>query len=89
MTSGLDPDQISCTVTLRAARRAITSHAPFTTIHAEALTQLLPPRRRRSYPRHTRTSTSQRRTTRTGLTGTTTYQITITHPASTTSQPSP
>lgn len=87
--SGLDPDQISYTVTLRAARRAITSSAPFTTIHAEALARLLPPRRRRSYPRHTRTSTSKRRTARTTLTGTTTYQLTITHPACTPGQPSP
>jgi hypothetical protein len=87
--SGHDPDRISCTVTLRAARRAITSNAPWTTIHAEALTRLLPPRRRRSYPRRPRASTSQRRTARTGLTGTTTYEITITRPAGTPGQPSP
>jgi hypothetical protein len=78
--SGLDPDQISCTVTLRATRRAITSHVPTATTYAEALARLLPPRRRRSYPRLTRASTATRRTARTRLTGTITTKITIVSP---------
>jgi len=78
---GLDPDQISCTVTLRAIRRAITSITPAPAIAAEALAQLLPPRRPRSYPRLTGASTAARRAARAGLTGTITYKITITAPA--------
>jgi hypothetical protein len=86
--SGLDPDRISYTVTLRAARRAITSSAPFTTIHAEALAQPLPARRRRGYPRLPRARTTQRRSARASRTGTITYKITISRPP-TTGLPSP
>ena len=52
-TGGHDPDRISYTVTLRAIRRAIITPAPPGSITAEALHALLPPRRRRSYPRLT------------------------------------
>jgi hypothetical protein len=48
--AGHDSDRISCTITLRAIRRAITTPAPAGSITAEALATLLPPRRRRSYP---------------------------------------
>jgi hypothetical protein len=75
---GHDPDRISYTTTLRAIRRAITTTCP--DITAEALSQLLPPRRRRSYPRLTHTSTARRRTARASQTGHTTYKITITTP---------
>jgi hypothetical protein len=78
--AGLDPDHISYTVTLRAIRRAITTPATSPGIRAEALTQLLPARRHRSYPRHLHTSTAKRRRARAGLTGTTTYSITINAP---------
>jgi hypothetical protein len=84
---GHDPDRISYTVTLRAIRRALTT--PAAAIHAEALSQLLPPRRRRSYPRLTLGRTATRRTARTGLTGTITYKITITAPAQATNLPGP
>jgi hypothetical protein len=76
---GPGPDRISCTVTLRALRRAITTPAASTTITTEALTQPLPPRRRRSYPRMTNTSTAKRRAARTGP-ATITYKITINAP---------
>jgi hypothetical protein len=76
----LDPDRISYTVTLRAIRRALTTPSTPAAMHAEALAQLLPPRRRRSYPRLPRTSTSKRRHARAGLTGTITYKITINPP---------
>jgi hypothetical protein len=63
--TGLDPDRISATVTLRALRRQITTPgrtpAQATT---EILAQLLPPRRPRSYPRLTRTSIAKRRAAR-------------------------
>lgn len=75
---GHDPDRISYTITLRAIRRAITT--PCDDVTAEALSQLLPPRRRRSYPRLTHTSTAKRRTARASQTGHTTYKITIVAP---------
>jgi hypothetical protein len=81
-SASLDPDQISCTITLRAIRRAITSTtASASAIRAEALAGLLPPRRHRSYPRHTHAGTTRRRTARTTLTGTITTTITISTPA--------
>lgn len=80
---GHDPDRISYTVTLRAIRRDITTNCG--NIIAEALAQLLPPRRR-SHPRLMHTSTAKRRAARAGLTGTITYKITITPPAD---QPGP
>lgn len=86
---GLDPDRISATVTLRAIRRALTTPAAPATVTAEALSQLLPPRRRRSYPRLTRASTAKRRAARAGLTGTITRKITITPPAPSPDQPGP
>ena len=86
---GLDPDRISYTVTLRAIRRAITAGQPPPAIEAEALTQLLPPRRRRSYPRLTLASTTKRRTARASHTGAITYKITITAPAQATGLPGP
>jgi hypothetical protein len=86
--SGLDPDRISYTITLRAIRRAPTTSTPASAA-AEALRWPLPPRRRRSYPRLTPTSTTKRRAARAPLTGTTTYKITITAPAHTSGLPSP
>jgi hypothetical protein len=81
-TSGHDPDRISYTTTLRAIRRALTTtNGSLTAITTEALTTPLPPRRHRSYPRLTLTSTTRRRAARTGLTGHTTRTITITTPA--------
>lgn len=77
-SSDLDPDRISYTVTLRAIRRAITTTSG--NITAEALTQLLPPRRRRSHPRLMGASTTKRRAARATLTATITYKITITAP---------
>ena len=85
---GHDPDRISCTVTLRAIRRAIITPAPPGSITAEARHALLPPRRR-SYPRLTQASTATRRAARAGLTGTTTYKITIVPPAQATDLPGP
>ncbi len=85
---GHDPDRISYTVTLRAIRRAVTTPAAGD-ITAEALAALLPPRRRRSYPRLGRTSTAKRRAARAGLTGTTTYKITIVPPAQASDLPGP
>jgi hypothetical protein len=85
---GLDPDRISYTITLRAIRRALTAR-PATSVTAEALSCLLPPRRPRSYPRLTPTSTTKRRAARAGLTGTTTYKITIVAPAPATGLPGP
>jgi hypothetical protein len=89
-TSGLDPDRISYTITLRALRRAAatTTHTTVSAT-AEALHQLLPPRRRRSYPRHKHTSTTKRRTARAQLTGTTTYKITINAPTQASDLPGP
>jgi Insertion element 4 transposase N-terminal/Transposase DDE domain len=84
-----DPDRISYTITLHAIRRALTPTTP-ASITAEALSALLPPtRRHRAYPRHTRTSTAKRRTTRTHHTGTITYKITIMAPAQATGPPTP
>jgi hypothetical protein len=77
---GHDPDRISYTVTLRAIRRAVTTTTPAGSITTEALTALLPPRRRRSYPRLPRTSTAKRRAARAPLTGAITYKITIAAP---------
>jgi hypothetical protein len=88
-TGGHDPDRISYTVTLRAIRRAIITPAPPGSITAEALHALLPPRRRRSYPRLTLAGTARRRAARAGLTGTTTYKITIVPPAQATDLPGP
>ena len=84
-TARLDPDRISYTITLRAIRRALTTMT--SDITTEALTRLLPPRRQRSYPRLTQTSTTKRRTARAGLTGHTTRTLTITAP--TTGLPGP
>ena len=55
-SAGLDPDKISCIITLRAVRRQIQTGpadpaAAARTLRTEILTQLLGPRRRRSYPR--------------------------------------
>ena len=86
---GHDPDRISCTVTLRAIRRAITIPAPASSITTEALATLLPPRRRRSYPRHRFTSTAKRRAARAGLTGAITCKITIIAPARANDLPGP
>jgi hypothetical protein len=86
-TAGHDPDRISYTITLRAIRRALTTMTAATSITTEALATLLPPRRRRSYPRLTLTSTTKRRAARAHLTGATTRTITITPPA--TGLPSP
>jgi hypothetical protein len=85
---GHDPDRISYTVALRAIRRAVLTPAA-SDVTAEALAALLPPRRRRSYPRHTLTSTAKRRAARAGLTGTTSYKITIVPPAQATDLPGP
>jgi hypothetical protein len=76
--AGLDPDRISFTVTLRAIRRAITGNRPRRrTPAAEILSQLLPARRRRSYPRAT---TARRTKARTASTGPLTITITIQTP---------
>ena len=81
-TSGHDPDRISYTATLRAIRRALTTtNGSLTAITTEALTTPLPPRRPRSYPRLTLTSTTKRRAARTGLTSHTTRTLTVTTPA--------
>ena len=85
----LDPDRISYTITLRALRRAITTNLSPHATHTETLTQLLPPRRPRSYPRLRYTSTTHRRHARAHLTGTTTYKITITTPTQATGLPAP
>jgi Insertion element 4 transposase N-terminal/Transposase DDE domain len=85
---GHDPDRISYTITLRAIRRAITTPAR-AAITAEALATLLPPRRRRSYPRNKLTSTAKRRAARAPLTGKATYTITITTPARANDLPGP
>jgi len=86
--AGLDPDRISYTVTLRAIRRALTTTIATVTaatiaaaIAAEALSQLMPPRRRRSYPRLAPASSANRRAARASLTGHTTHKITIMTPA--------
>lgn len=88
-TAGHDPDRISYTVTLRALRRHITTGPASTrqAIHAEVLTQLLPNRRPRSYPRLTRSTAAARRQARTTSTHLT-YTITI-KPASAPPGPSP
>jgi transposase IS4-like protein/DDE family transposase len=84
-----DPDRISYTVTLRALRRQITTGpaTPRHGLYAEILSQLLPPRRPRSYPRLTRSAAHARRTARPPG-ARTTYQVTITPPAPATG-PSP
>jgi hypothetical protein len=87
--SGLDPDRISCTITLRAIRRALTTARAAGSAATEALGSLLPPRRRRSYPRLKPTSTAKRRAARAHLTGTTTYKITIMGPAPASDLPGP
>jgi hypothetical protein len=88
-TAGHDPDRISCTITLRAIRRAITTPATPGSITAEALATPLPPRRRRSYPRYRLTSTATRRAARAGLTGAITHKITIIAPARANDLPGP
>ena len=67
-TAGLDPDQVSFTVTLHATRRAATTtrRAPAT---AEILSRLLPRRRPRACPRAIHASTATRRATRTARAG--------------------
>ena len=87
-TGGHDPDRISYTITLRAIRRALTTPAT-TSVTTEALSHLLPPRRRRSYPRLTLNHTAKRRTARASLTGAITYKITIVTPAHATDLPGP
>jgi Insertion element 4 transposase N-terminal/Transposase DDE domain len=87
--SGLDPDRISYTITLRAIRRALTTASAVGSAAAEAASSLLPPRRRRSYPRLKLTSTTKRRAARAPLTGTTTYKITIMTPAHNSDLPGP
>jgi hypothetical protein len=90
--TGLDPDRISYTVTLHAVRRQITTGHRTTSRRAvtrEILCQILPPRRPRSYPRLTRASTALRREASAQHHGPVCYSITITAPASTTSQPGP
>lgn len=87
--SGLDPDRISYTITLRAIRRAVITARTAGSATAEALSSLLPPRRRRSYPRLKHTSTAKRRAARAHLTATTTYKITIIGPAQTSDLPGP
>jgi hypothetical protein len=62
---------------------------PLCTAPGGALSQLLPPRRRRSHPRLTPGQTATRRTARTAFTGTITYKITITAPAQATNLPAP
>jgi hypothetical protein len=86
--SGLDPDRISYTVTLRAIRRALTTTTTGS-VTAEALSSLLPPRRRRSYPRLTLGRTATRRAARAGLTGTITCTTTINAPTQATDLPGP
>jgi hypothetical protein len=85
--AGHDPDRISYTITLRAIRRAITT--PGTSITAEALASLLPPRRHRRYPRLSTASTARRRTARAQHPATATYHITIAAPAQATDLPGP
>jgi hypothetical protein len=85
----LDPDRISYTITLRAIRRALITTSSLVSATAEALSSPLQPRRRRSYPRLSLTSTARRRAARAALTGTTTYKITIVAPAPDTDLPGP
>jgi hypothetical protein len=84
LAAGLDPGRISWTITLRALRRAITTMpgdpGAWQAIGAEAASQPLPPRRQRSYPRHTALTTIRRRHKRASHTGAISYQITITQP---------
>jgi hypothetical protein len=82
----LDPDRISFTITLHAIRRHITTSRRG--IIAEILSQPLPARRHRSYPRLLLAKTAARRNASAGHNGTVTYTITIISPASTT-QPGP
>jgi hypothetical protein len=87
---GHDPDRISYTITLRALRRALTTGTSPASITTEALAALLPAhRRRRSYPRRTGTSTTQRRAARASHAGPVTYKITITAPAQASDLPGP
>ena len=75
--AGLDPDRISYTVTLREIRRDITTAPRPSDMISEILTQPLPPRRHRTYPRETSASTATRRTARATWAGPITYKITI------------
>lgn len=77
--AGLDPDRISCTITLRALRRHITAgpaERARAATRADILSQLLPARRQRSYPRATQSGTATRRNAR-NLTAHITYTTTI------------
>jgi hypothetical protein len=82
----LDPDRISFTITLHAIRRHIITGRRGTT--AEILSQPLPARRNRSYPRLLPAKTAARRNASAGHNGTVTYTITIISPADT-AQPGP
>jgi len=88
----LDPDRISYTVTLRAVRRQIPA-GPHpdnrSTVIREVLSQLLPRRRQRNYPRLTRRSTAFRREAAAQRHGPVSYHITINIPATTANQPGP
>jgi hypothetical protein len=88
----LDPDRISYTVTLRAVRRQIPA-VPHpdnrSTVIREVLSQLLPRRRQRNYPRLTRRSTAFRREAAAQRQGPVSYHITINIPARTANQPGP
>jgi len=84
----LDPDRISFIITLHAIRRNILTSHPRRHIISEILSQPLPARRNRSYPRLLLAKTAARRNASTGHNGTVTYTIAIIRPASTT-QPGP
>jgi hypothetical protein len=89
-TAGLDPDRVSYTVTLRAIRRQITTgprRASTRRLRDEILSQLLPARRSRAYPRNTDASTATRRQARPASSHLT-HAITII-PAAAASGPSP
>ena len=87
-TPALDPDRISFTVTLHAIRRQVTS-SRHSHQHAlsEIRSQLLPPRRARSFPRLPLNPTASRRLARAGHHGTITYTITINPAAAQPSDP--
>jgi len=77
----LDPDRISFTMTLHAIRRQIITGRRG--IIAEILSQPLPARRNRSYPRLLLARTAARRNASAGRNGIVTYTITIISLAST------
>jgi DDE family transposase len=81
----LDPDRISFTITLRAIRRHLTTgpgRGRHPTLTSELLSQLLPARRPRSFPRLPLNPTASRRQARAGHNTAITCTITI-NPAST------